>query len=375
MLSRNRSRYLRTQIPTQYQGQSEKELLQQFKTENWSSLNQKQRIDVFQELENKYAIAQQRPVAKIESEEHVGKLGQYLPSSNVIKIQVKDYIPGHGANNSYEQLDSYYHESRHAYQSQCMKTGRGLESKTLNMCKVEDTIGNYVNDGVHYDMQTCEMDSNNNAANRMLDNKDLFKDDFEYQKYFEQRQAHFQDVNQKCERYNFERVNRQLQMSEKSLACNDISKKQISQIQEHIKSGEADPVVTESKQLESKIRETQQELQLNNRLNTIYPYSTSDNVYNDVDANRAYNSESLSKMPTDGETNKEETARSEFRAYMKDHYTTDAEQNDGASQNTAARQEFRDYMSGEQIGHTNTNTVSNQQAHANSSSSNDDNHM
>lgn len=253
------NKYARTQIDTPYKNLSTDELLSRFKSEEWSRYTQYERINTFQELENRYAVEQKRPVARIEAESSSLNYGSYNNGTNVIRINLNDS----DINNSYEQLDSYYHESRHAYQYQAVETGRGLDQHTRNMCNVEFTAHNYVNEGPDYDIQTCEMDSNNTAATRMLEHSDRYKDDLEYQKYLDRRQEHFESVNNQCSARREYIYLKQDQMSTDSLSCHAITDKQKAQINDHIRNKESDPVVEESREIEAKIRRQNQSQQKN----------------------------------------------------------------------------------------------------------------
>ena len=62
------NKYAKTRISTPYSKLSEKELLSRFKSDNWAELNQQEKIDTIQELENRYAVEQKRPVSKIEAD-------------------------------------------------------------------------------------------------------------------------------------------------------------------------------------------------------------------------------------------------------------------------------------------------------------------
>ncbi len=236
---------------SEYSKVSTQDLLSKFKTENWSQLNSEQRLGVFQELENRYAKEQHRPAAKIEAEGNSSNLGSYSSSGNTIKIRVDDF-PG---NNSYEQLDSYFHESRHAQQAQAIKTGKGLDETTKDMCQVEMAhtkeghLYNYINTDPYYDLQTCEMDSNNFATSKLLENKELFQDDASFDKYIMERQKHFEKVNKSNQERGDMRARIQTSNIDRSLQKGDISKGQAIRLKEHIYSDEDDPVQLESREI------------------------------------------------------------------------------------------------------------------------------
>ena len=287
------NKYARTQIDTPYKNLSTDELLSRFKSEEWSRYTQYERINTFQELENRYAVEQKRPVARIEAESSSLNYGSYNNGTNVIRINLNDS----DINNSYEQLDSYYHESRHAYQYQAVETGRGLDQHTRNMCNVEFTAHNYVNEGPDYDIQTCEMDSNNTAATRMLEHSDRYKDDPKYQKYLARRQEHFESVNNQCEARREYIYLKQDQMSTDSLSCHAITNKQREQIKDHIGNKDPDPVIEESREIEARIHRQNQSQQKGNSEEVAEQNNETDqksDIYaeshNEVESNRQYES-------------------------------------------------------------------------------------
>lgn len=244
------NKYAKTRISTPYSKLSEKELLSRFKSDNWAELNQQEKIDTIQELENRYAVEQKRPVSKIEAEDTPYNYGSYAKSENTIRIRMEDSE----ANTSYEMLDSYYHESRHAQQYQAIESGKGLDETTRNVCQTE-LRGNYVGGGKYYDMQTCEMDSNNYAADMMLSNKELFEGDEKYNEYLERRQEHFEEVNKSCHDDEDFRARQQINNVDKSLSRGSITEKQANQIKERVYSDNDDPVLAESCDIEKRLGE------------------------------------------------------------------------------------------------------------------------
>ena len=276
------NRYAKTRISTPYSKLSETELLSRFKSDSWSKLNQQEKIDTIQELENRFAVEQKRPVAEIKPEEDPSNYGSYVKSSNTIRIRMEDS----DKNTSYEMLDSYYHESRHAQQYQAIKLNKGLNETTRNVCKTE-LNGNYVGGGKYYDMQTCEMDSNNYAADKMLSNKDLFDGDKQYDEYLERRREHFENVNKSCHEDVDYRARQQINNANRSLARGTITEKQAKQIKEQVYSDHDDPVLAESCNIENKLREENSERAAMN--NTQYGiYTPTPIVHADENGNKTY---------------------------------------------------------------------------------------
>ena len=253
------NKYRKTQIETPYTKLSQNELLDKFKTENWSKMTTDERINTLQELENRYALEQNRPVARVEAETVRSLGGSYSNFSNVIRVNVTD-LPN---NNSFEQLDSYYHESRHASQYQAMKTGKGIDQTTRNMCKVELDCGNYAGQGDDYDMQTCEMDSNNTASQKMLEHSERYKGDANYRTYLKSREEHFENVNKLCESKREYRFERHEKLIKRSQERGTLDKKELAQLESHIEKKEIEPVVKQSAELEKKLHAQNLELENN----------------------------------------------------------------------------------------------------------------
>ena len=169
-----------------YSTYSKDELLDTFKTENWEKLDDENRIAIVQEMENRTAVEQGRPPAEIVSSYDVGTYGGYTSTNNQISINVSDF-------SSYETLDTYVHESTHAYQSHCIQTGEGYDDHTLSMMEAEmardeqGNLYNYARSSPEYDMQCDELDSNNKAATFMLEQRARYEHDPEYRTYIEER--------------------------------------------------------------------------------------------------------------------------------------------------------------------------------------------
>ncbi len=238
-----------------YDNLSESDILDKFKTETWSKISEKERIDYIQALENKKAVEQNRLPARVKLEEDEGLDGGYEASSNIIYINAK-YDE---RNSGYNMLDSYYHESRHAQQAEAVRQGEGLDDITRDICHVEDTYGNYDEDEPGYSMNTSEMDSNTYAANKMLEHKQRFKDDPAYQRYLDDRQKHFSTVNDNCYYQKDERANRQIEKIERSYYFGDINKDKRNELKDFFESDNVEPVEKESMEVETKLLQARQE--------------------------------------------------------------------------------------------------------------------
>ena len=126
----------------QYASATDKELLTNFRSENWDKLNNNKRIAVLQEVENRNAASQGRTPCTVRSTDSKSEYGCYYPSSNRIEVNVNDYIKNANgeriSNNSYQVLDTIYHEGEHAHQTNCVNNQigppRGLPQTTRDMC-------------------------------------------------------------------------------------------------------------------------------------------------------------------------------------------------------------------------------------------------
>ena len=222
------------------------ELLKNFRSENWAKLSTAKRLTLVQEVENRNATMQGRVPCTVNETTAVGNYGSYYSECNEIEINVQDYISNNDGsysnNNSYQVLDSIFHEGEHAYQDYCVKNkidaSRGLPQTTRDMCKIENARitrsninlgsgreytetrfvvdpkdgniqpkviqkklrkGDFYNykKRIDYSNCTCEIDSNNVAAKRVLQNQELFRDDAEYKYYLQDREKYFERVASK----------------------------------------------------------------------------------------------------------------------------------------------------------------------------------
>ena len=111
--------------------------------------------------------------------------GEYNGNENTMFVNLN--------HSSYEVLDTYLHEARHAYQEKSVKKGEGYDEHSFNMIKAENVVDengnlyNYIEDGVGYDTACCELDANNEAMRTMLSYSEEFGSDPEYLNYLEER--------------------------------------------------------------------------------------------------------------------------------------------------------------------------------------------
>ena len=177
---------------TSYYKFSDDQLLEFFHSENWSGLSEDARIELFQEMEYRSAALDGRPPANIVSLNNDSCYGKYSPSNDTIAIDVSE-------NSSYEALDTFVHENNHARQNYRVFNGPGYDEHTESMIQSEmsmDADGKLYNyaHGDNYDIQCNELDSNNKAAQFMLEQQDRFGDDPAYREYIANRDHHYNTV-------------------------------------------------------------------------------------------------------------------------------------------------------------------------------------
>ena len=194
-----------------YSEYSNEELMSTFRSENWDKLSHSKRIKVLQEVENRNAASQGRKPCTVKSVNSKNDYGSYYAHSNRIEVNVNDYIKDadgkRNSNSSYQVLDTIYHEGEHAHQTNCVKNQigppRGLPETTRDLCKVEgskgvypefDKKGNQVGGIMRYRYCTCEIDSNNAAAKKVLESGEQFRGDAKYDEYLAERERHFERV-------------------------------------------------------------------------------------------------------------------------------------------------------------------------------------
>lgn len=209
----------------EYSKLSAEQILEKFKSENWGNMDDDKRIALFQEMENRNAYFQGREPAKIAATNSDEFYGTYNNVFNRIEINVSNV-------SSYEALDTYVHESNHAYQTNCVENGTGYEEHMLNMMQAETArtpqghLYNYENDSPYYDMQCNELDSNNQAAKFLIGQKSRYANDSEYRTYIVERSNHFQKVNATMKNAKELRNAMQIEQTKRAYLNGDISEEQ-----------------------------------------------------------------------------------------------------------------------------------------------------
>ena len=225
---------------------SNNQLLDSFKSDNWSQMKENDRVGVIQELENRTAAEQGREPAVVVSSSRVTSYGSYNSTTNQMNINVSNF-------SSYETLDTFAHESNHAYQTYCVNNGIGYDEYTRNMMGVETArdqngnLYNYARTSPQYDMQCNELDSNNKAASFVMGEKDRYSSDPAYKDYIAERDSHFKDVNTALDNNQAMRTSMQNGQTYTSYVRGDITEETYNSLSESINDPNyVDPTVVES---------------------------------------------------------------------------------------------------------------------------------
>lgn len=237
-----------------YSGVPQDDLLNQFRTENWNCLDERQKVSVIQELENRNAEQQGRPPAQVIALERKDTYGSYRSGEDnipekirgrasdvgytkdggTIRINVNDF-------SSYDTLDTYIHEANHAYQGYCITCGESFYDEDVRVlmqaeCARDErgNLYNYETKAGLYDVQCSEMDSNNVAATYLLEQRERFGNDPAYHDYMEERQEHFQAVNAFLATHRDQRFTMQMNQTYNAYVHGDITEEEYIQVNQFI---------------------------------------------------------------------------------------------------------------------------------------------
>ena len=234
----------------------EKEIIQKFVSEVWNQYSNRQKIGTLQNLENIRAKKQERRPVNIREYNLKEFYGEYNGNENTMFINL-NY-------SSYEVLDTYLHEARHAYQEKSVKKGEGYDEHSLNMIKAENAVDengnpyNYIEDGVGYDTASCELDANNEAMRTMLSYSEEFESDPEYLNYLEERKNHFQDVNETLKEEREQRQEIQKEQAEQAYYRGDLSEEEYTEIKERVEENRMDRMEKDSPYIEKSLDYTKE---------------------------------------------------------------------------------------------------------------------
>lgn len=245
---------------TRLRSLTDEQLYDKFHEQNWGALKEVARIEVFQELENRNAARQNRPPARVVQEKNQWLLGSYRydDKCDVIRICVDDVVGGK-RNSALNQLDSYFHESRHACQRR-MPEEVWQDDFSANTGRLENLPYNYMDAGDLYDLQTIEMDSNNAALDRVLELRDRFAGEEQFREYVQDRLEHFRQVNEKWQKWDFRMDEERRRNVYDSMREKDILPDEALQMREFFEEHKEGSVQEESRTQEERLGKLSREL-------------------------------------------------------------------------------------------------------------------
>ena len=176
-----------------YESLSDDELLECFQPETWNKIceNEKEMLDVLQELGNRYA--QDHGIwnlPAIEKETNPNLYGGYAERQNVITINLEQ-----AKKNPLEVLDTVAHEENHAFQCQCITRNQGgYTEEERALLKAQNASGVYIDKGPGYLSQSLEADSNNAGLQFVLQHKERFEQLPEFEAYINGRADYYHEV-------------------------------------------------------------------------------------------------------------------------------------------------------------------------------------
>lgn len=165
------------------------EIIDDFKNGSWKELSSSEKIDFLQEFADAYAesIGLDNP-PRVKREHDPNVYGVHYHSKNLVKINLTN------CSNPYKAMDTVVHEVNHAYQHQCVEKDEGYSNEERALIKAQ--IGPaYCDKGPGYHAQTVELDSNNVAAEFVMEHCDDCIDDEDYYEYINNRNERFENVN------------------------------------------------------------------------------------------------------------------------------------------------------------------------------------
>lgn len=236
---------------------TEQELLKNFRSENWQSLSEKQKIDVLQSIETIQAQKEGRtPCQVIAMDAEENQYGFYNYRDKSIHINLDT--------SSYQALDTVIHEGRHDYEEHAIETGEGYDEHTMYIMKTELAKNqngaeyNYASEGNSYDMQGNEMESNNVALEYMMRQSEIFEDDIAFSEYLDERKEHFEYVNDLNETYREDKEQSEWKKMEKAYSNGHISSEEYEKLKEDLVYSEPNKMEKKSQQLEQEIESYQE---------------------------------------------------------------------------------------------------------------------
>lgn len=233
-------------------GNTEQEVLKNFRSENWENLSERQKIDALQSIETIQAQKEGRtPCQVIAMDGEENQYGFYNYRDKSIHINLDT--------SSYQALDTVIHEGRHDYEEHAIETGEGYDEHTMYTMKTELAKNqngaeyNYASEGNSYDMQGNEMESNNVALEYMMRQSEIFEDDIAFSEYLDERKEHFEYVNDLNETYREDKEQLEWKKMEKAYSNGHISLEEYEKLKENLVYSEPNKMEKKSQKLEQEI--------------------------------------------------------------------------------------------------------------------------
>ena len=214
-----------------YSQYSSEKLFQQFNNENWQMLSDEEKIALFQEIENREAMLHNREPAKV-VQAYGKSYGRYFNACHIIEIRLTD--------NQFEDLDTIFHESEHANQYRSPNSEVNFSKDDKKLMLLESTISSdgrtshYTRYGSLYQIMTSELDASNTALEKVLAEKEQFKDEEKYEFYLTNRQSYYSDLKVIISEKREEKKSALLETAESAYIRNELTEKEYTEIRENI---------------------------------------------------------------------------------------------------------------------------------------------
>lgn len=171
-----------------FSASSEEELLEQYKSKNWNQLDAQSRLNLMHETVAAYC--QKTGIKNVPDimEEYSSDLyGSYAAHFNTIYVNLEH------CQNPYEALDTIIHETNHAYQEQCIREDTGYTQEERALLKAENGKA-YQDNGLAYERQSLETDSNNAGIKVLLSEQARYEKDPLFAEYISRRAEYFEKI-------------------------------------------------------------------------------------------------------------------------------------------------------------------------------------
>ena len=158
--------------------------------------------------------------------------GRYFNACHIIEIRLTD--------NQFEDLDTIFHESEHANQYRSPNSEVNFSKDDKKLMLLESTISSdgrtshYTRYGSLYQIMTSELDANNTALEKVLAEKEQFKDEEKYEFYLTNRQSYYSDLKVIISEKREEKKSALLETAESAYIRNELTEKEYTEIRENI---------------------------------------------------------------------------------------------------------------------------------------------